>query len=447
MTKAKKSSYKSADVTSVDKDAMSYILTLVRNQEAAKNVAGALNAISQNHGGRELKKEIVDAIIPPASPLHDITKAFRKYTDLPLELPVHSFLFYLSSWLLNNNVKVRVPSIQAEGGGQIVSPEIWTICLAPSGAGKTYSSDRIRKHAPISPTIEGIKSGAAFFDVLQKNEQNGDVNAMFVDEVGQMIKQIETVGSPLATLKEYLLNAYGGTQITYTTKGKGDQKVSRTNLSFYGCNVTETFFDALSKESFLDGFCQRYAFVIAESDEDRHFTEFPAYNNIKIEEQAKKAWDRITEIPLHDEYVYSTDAVIAYNTHFKELGLMIEQKGVVNVSFFRRLLQRAHKLALLYHIILGKNAQQEIDVIDVEWAMRLTESHLIDVTQAILYKSGSAKDALLKVAQIEEEMKSQNKKLVASTLTQKMRVVKDGAIDPKSLLLAHKNARPTKDKK
>ena len=433
--KSKNSSFKTTKATSVDKDAMSLINLVIHNNTAAKNVAGAINAATNE----KLKKDHVDSLIPPGSPLHDVTKAFKKYSDLPLELPVHNFLFYLSSWLLSEGVSVKIP--MAGGGGQTVTPEIWTIVLAPSGAGKTYSSDRIKAHAPIQPTIEGVKSGPAFFDMMLKNEQQGQVNAMFVDEAAQMIKEMETPGSPLASVKEYLLNSYGGTPLVHTSVKGGERVVSNSTMAFYGCNVIETFFDALKKESFLDGFCQRFAFVIAPLDIERHFTEFPAYNNILIEQAAKAAWDNITAIPVHKQYVYSMQAVNAYNTRFKELGLMIEARGVVNVSFFRRLLQRAHKLALLYHIILGKNEQQEIDVVDVEWAMRVTESHLIDVTQAILYKTGGAREALAKVAEIDEELKLKGKNLVVSTLNQKMRVAKDGVIHAESLLAAHKNSR------
>jgi len=88
------------------------------------------------------------------------------------------------------------------------------------------------------------------------------------------------------------------------------------------------------------------------------------------------------------------------------------------VSFFRRLMQRAHKLALLYHIILGKSEIPQIDEIDVAWAMRLTEWHLRDISKAILAKSGKAADVLISLRTLEAKAKADGRQLTARNVQQ-----------------------------
>jgi hypothetical protein len=394
--------------TSADQDAIGYLAALAANSVAARNHAGAANAVSSF----EKKKWEGDMVVPPGTPLFDLLEAFKRHTDLPLCLSMHSFLFYLSTWLLDQETTVYCE-------GQTLTPELWTIVLAPSGCGKTYSLDRIRTTAPTQATIQGVKSGAAFFDALLSNEQQGRVNAMLVDEVGQLIQQIEQKGSPLADLKGYLLDAYGGNSITHNTVKGGERIVNDTTMTFLGLNVDETMWGILSPTSFLDGFCQRFAFVIAERDSERHFTDFPRYNNEQIEAVVAKAWSELTAIQPLKQYTYSPQATAEYDKKFREFGLDIERDGVVNVSFFRRLLQRAHKLALLYHIILGKAAIAEIDAVDVAWAMRLTEWHLRDISKAILAKAGKAGVVLRDVQAMAAKRAAEGRTLTARDLQQR----------------------------
>lgn len=406
-TKAKSKSLKMA-ATSADQVPQDYLAALASSRVAARNFAGAINAESSF----EKKKWEGDMVVPPGTPLFKLLESFKTHTDLPLSLSMHSFFFYLSTWLLEHKSTVYCD-------GQTLTPELWTIVLAPSGCGKTYSLDRIRAHAPTQATIQGIKSGAAFFDAMLSNEQKGLPNAMLVDEVGQLVQQIEQRGSPLVDLKGYLLEAYGGNSITHTTVKNGERVVKDTTMSFLGLNVDETMWNILTPTSFLDGFCQRFAFVIAERDSERHFTDFPRYNNEQIEQVVASAWGTLTATSPLKQYIYSPDAIAAYDRKFREFGMDIERDGVVNVSFFRRLMQRAHKLALLYHIILGKSAIPQIDEIDVAWSMRLTEWHLRDISTAILTKSGNAADMLRGIQALAAKSKAEGKSLSTRDVQQR----------------------------
>jgi len=407
-----------------------YILAISTSNEAARNHAGAVNF----HSAIEKYQWAGDKCVPPCTPLYDVIEAFRRNTDLPLDLAMHSMFFYLSTWLLDCGTSIKCD-------GQTLTPEIWTIVLAPSGCGKTYSLDRIKKSAPVQASIMGIKSGAAFFDALQENSDLGRVNAMVVDEVGQMIQQIEQIGSPLATLKESLLNAYGGGEISHTTARHGRRTVANTTMTFLGLNVDQTLLSVLSPTSMLDGFAQRFTFVFSKRDPSRHFKDFPRYNNAQIEEVTECAWKKLTEATPLECYTYTLEALKAYDDSFREFGEHIERDGVVNVSFFRRTMQRAHRLALLYHVILGKAENPTIDVEDVQWAMRMTACHLIDAATIIVAKSGKAGDIMNSIDSVAKRFAAKGEALTCKSVGQYVRAVKDGHIPSRVLLDAYNKGR------
>jgi len=421
---------KSKKASEVSKYPLEFILALSNSKEAARNFAGAAN----------LDKTIEkyqwpgDKCVPPGTPLYDVLESFRRHTDLPLDLSMHSLFFYLSTWLLQCGSVI-------ECGGQTITPEIWTIILAASGCGKTFSLDRLTKGAPVQANIIGVKSEAAFFEALLNNQNAGRANAMLVDEVGQMVGQMEQIGSPLAPLKEALLNAYGGQKIVRATVKTGERTVEKSTMTFLGLNVDETMLNVLSPTSMLDGFCQRFTFVFAKRDPERHFKHFPRYDNAQIEAVTVNAWTRLTAIEPQAVYTYTPEALTAYDRSFLEFAEQIEVDGVVNVSFFRRTMQRAHRLALLYHIILGKAAVPEIDAEDVQWAMRMTANHLIDAATIILAKSGGAASILSSVEGLAQRFADKGQKLTRKAVGQYVRAVKDGAIPSGVLLDAYNNAR------
>lgn len=94
------------------------------------------------------------ALVPDGSPLNDLMDAFYKHTPIPLELPLFTFLFYLSAWLVQEDVGVLL-------GGKKVPPVLWVVLLARSGALKTFSQDVIKLNAPVqSENLDGFESDA-----------------------------------------------------------------------------------------------------------------------------------------------------------------------------------------------------------------------------------------------------------------------------------------------
>lgn len=406
-----------------------FIRFMAEQQNAAHTYAGAMSLNKKldrlNWRG--------DSAVPPGSPPDQILQAFRFHTDLPLDLPWHSFLFFLSTYCLDNGVTIKC-------GGQTITPELWTVVLAPSGAGKSYSLSRIKKGSPVSATIEGIASGAKLIEAMQENEQQGKPNAMLVDEFGQMLKGIESDGSPLADAKQYLLLAYDGDKIERNTK-KQSIVVEDSHMSILGLNVDETFINILSPESLLDGFAQRFAFCLAERDETRPFYEYSRYENDEIEEVVRKAWDRILKVQLHKTYTYSKEALAVYDAEFKRLGLEIHDGKQINVSFFRRLMQRTHKLALMMHLIEG----DESDIIterDVMWALRQTRLHIADTARLIAMKSPGANKLMKSVEALAERLAAKGEKLTPRRINQSIRASREAPDLSEAAFEAFNNMQP-----
>ncbi|WP_293510686.1 hypothetical protein [Parvibaculum sp.] len=72
-------------------------------------------------------------VIPPGSFADVVTDAFRPSTDIPLELPLAAVMTLISGRLLQAGCRIDLH-------GQKVKPTLWTVALAPSGAGKTYAT-------------------------------------------------------------------------------------------------------------------------------------------------------------------------------------------------------------------------------------------------------------------------------------------------------------------
>lgn len=410
-----------------------FIRFLAEQKNAAHNYAGAIN-IDKKLGSLNWRG---DAAIPPGSPPHDILEAFRFHTDLPLDLAWHSFLFFLSTHCLAKGVTI-------ECDGQTITPELWTVVLAPSGSGKSYSLSRIKKGAPVAATIEGIASGAKLIEQMQENELQGLPNAMLVDEFGQMLKSLETDGSPLSDAKQYFLLAYDGDKIERNTLKKSTV-VEDSHMSMLGLNVDETFIKILSPESLLDGFAQRFAYALAERDEERHFSDYPRYNNAQIEAVVVQAWAKLLAVPLHETYVYSVEALDAYDNEFRNMGRIIDEGKQINVSFFRRLMQRTHKLALMMHLILG-DSSNIISKTDVLWAMRQTRLHIADAARLIAMKSPNTNKIMESVEGLAERLAVKGQKLTARAINQHVHAARHNPELCQDALEAYNNMQAAKRK-
>jgi hypothetical protein len=302
---------------------------------------------------------------PPGTALDVLLKAFERNTDIPLELPFFTFLHYLTGILLANGTRISGPMGP-------MHPELWTIVLAPSGSGKSFTNKIIQDNSPVQSEFPEPATGPKFIEDLAATSPA----LWFQDEIAQKLKLIEKAGSPLSECKEYLLRAYDNRKIERATKVE-TITIDEPVLGILGINTPESFKKALSPESLLDGFAQRFGFVWAEKDPKRRMEDHPIYAVAELNKAAAQAFALINATPLHKKYVVNEEGTHAYRQAFRTLA----QPGVPE-SFYRRALFRAFKYATLYHIILGKTSDQ-IDAEDVGWGAKLCQLHIQDMGKVI----------------------------------------------------------------
>lgn len=318
--------------------------------------------------------------VPPSSILDSILSEFVMKTNIPLEIPFFVLFHVVSGYLLKNDVSLDVQ-------GQKIVPDIWTIILASSGAGKTFTQKIITKSLDITD-IEfkgtGIASSAKFVEELNKMPKGFWLR----DEFAQFLKKLETAG-PMEEMKDYLLRLYDNDTITRSTQ-KYDIEINDPALTILGLTVLETFSNYVDAESMLDGFAQRFNYVISEADPDRNFIDYPIW---EIDTSSwLKQWIDTTSI-IHKKYRTTPKSIDAFKSSFRLI-----YKHDLPESFFRRVAWKAHKYALIYHII-RKDKRDVLTLEDYGWAARALSMHLDDAATLIGDKNISDLEKLIQSAE------------------------------------------------
>lgn len=302
--------------------------------------------------------------LPPGTLMERIVQVFEQGTDIPLELPFFSFFHIVAGYLLRSRVLLRI-------GSEVVRPDIWTVVLASSGSGKTLAKEKIQAAIgtrDIEWDATGVSSAARFLEELAENNERLWVR----DEFAQFLRQVETPGGPMEEMKDYLLRIYDGARIRRATK-QYNVEINEPRLVILGLTVYETFGKYVSAESMLDGFAQRFSYVVARRDPKRPMTDFPFYDFGNEAQSWKADWERLTQA-IRPEYRATPEAIEAFKAAFQ----LLFRDGIPE-SFYRRLLWRAHKYALLYHVIRGQAADPQLLPEDYGWAARVIRLHLDDV--------------------------------------------------------------------
>lgn len=324
-------------------------------------------AFSARRGLEKIWRGVV--AVPPGSLLEDICKEWQEKTNIPLEIPFHTFLSLLAGYLVEKNINVSVE-------GKIVSPDFWTIILGSSGSGKTWTKKELREIVQAEEvSATGAAGAAAWLQTLSENPRGIWVR----DEFLQLLKQLEQTG-PMSEVKDYLLRVYDNETIVRKTK-RDEIVVERPALVILAFNVFETFVRSMSIESLTDGFAQRFGYVVAKEDPKRPWQEYPMW---KIPPESKTTWqDRWNEIKgrMLTTYEAGEEGIEAFKRTFKNLsGIDIPE------SFYRRVLWKSHKYALLYHV-LRTPEEQTINEEDYAWAARLIGLELSNAAE-VLEKAG-----------------------------------------------------------
>lgn len=307
--------------------------------------------------------------IPPGTILDIAIRGWHTRTCIALELVLFTLLHHIAHWLLSLGTYV-------EFAGCCIYPDIWSIILAPSGAGKTFTEQRISSAMRITDKFPEITSAAKFIEDLEQYNNR----LLIVDEFAQLLKKMDTL-SHLVELKGYLLRTYDHSAISRRTKKAGITTIEKPMLSIMGLNVTESFLATVSLESMIDGFSQRFAYVIADKDPSRPFINYPVFKLQDTVSAISIEWDVLKGVHVHTAYTVDRGADAIFDETFR--FLITEDSTDIPESFYRRILWRGIQYALLYHYILKKDSSV-IDAEDMAWGLRLCELGLQDGRRLII---------------------------------------------------------------
>lgn len=356
-------------------------------------------------------------VVPPDTFLDVVTSAFRAQTDIPLELPLAVTMTLVSGRLLRAGCGIDI-------NGQRIKPILWTLALAASGAGKSYVLQRVLDIAGPIELFPDPGSAAQFVQDLAAHNRSVWVR----DEFGQFLKSLDQQ-THMAELRDYLLRLYDGQTISRRTKSD-PISIQDPALVILGTTVLETFKDCVSPESLVDGFAQRYNFIVAPPDPSRCAADFPLYDLRPYEDAMRTAWSRIEELPLHPIYRVGTEAVEAFKIAFKDL---MPADQALPLSFFRRVMFSGIRYAAVYHLLLGDECD-EITARDMGWAIRMVSLHLEDARQILDgYGLSELERVVCRVEQIKAEVEASGRKCKPRDLIRRIAAIKT-ANEAKALL-------------
>lgn len=356
-----------------------------------------------------------ETAVPPASFLQKGIDLFKETTDFPLEVPKYLILHYLAAYLLSRNVTVKV-------AGMTMHPDFWTVILAPSGSGKTFTEQFLSKlfKSLNIPMMPNANSAAKFVELLQEHNHGLWIR----DEFGQFIKQMESNTGPQAEMRDILLNLYGGGKIERHTK-QSDIVIENAALSFVGLTVGETYLQQMSLESIVDGFGQRFSYVFADPDPSRPMKDFPLYTTHKkstrgLQGELNKIVGCVTD---GDVFTVGTKAEDEFNRAFRSLA----NGATIPDSFFRRAMIRAVQYALVYHVMFKKRSKT-LDADDMAWAVRLTALRLRDAGRLLEgHGMSELEQWCLRAEAIRERCKQEGKDFTPREVSRGIHAIKTAA--------------------
>lgn len=351
---------KSKPAKNIENQQLEFLLQAVERSQDARDTVKAMLAARR---GPKIWRGFIAT--PPGSLLETIVGAFLHRTDFPLEIPFFATLHFVAAWLLKNGVSINF-------AGSNFRPDLWTVILASSGAGKTFVTNRLESVLAVNADFPEPASAAKFVADLAEHNHGFWVR----DEFSQLLRGIEQQPH-LAELRDYLLRVYDGKRVERRTK-KEEIVIENPALVILGLTVLESFGEHVSPESMVDGFAQRFGYVIARRDENRDPREFAIYDLRGEEEAIRGGWKRVSScVEKGARYRVTDGGEEAFRQAFAAL-----MPNDIPLSFYRRVLFRAIKYALLYHVLLCRPGV-EIDAEDISWAARVCWLQLQDAAELI----------------------------------------------------------------
>ena len=355
-------------------------------------------------------------LLPSNSLLETVCAAFQERTDIPLEIPFFTTIVAVAAHALKKGAQIDLD-------GQIILPSPWVNILAPSGSGKSFAWSRIfHVIAKNLDLIPDSASAAKWIETLAEHNRGIYIR----DEIGQFLKALDTQ-TYMQEIRDYLLQAYDHAPISRNLK-KNPIEIECPAFCLLGFSVDETWPDCVTPEMMLDGFAQRFNYVVAER---RAGEPIPLYRLGDWTKRIAEKWKEIEAVPVHPVYQITNQAQAAYEEAFRVLNRRTGDR--IPMSFFRRVLFAGLPYALAYHLVLGKTTP-EIDAQDVGWSARLAERHIADGSK--LLENYGLSEIEKKVRQVESLVKaarSDGRPLKAREIIRRVRGVRN-AVEARALL-------------
>lgn len=315
----------------------------------------------------------LDDCIPTGSVIEAVDRYFWEFTDIPRELPFFYVMHYVLATLLQRGVQIHK-------GKQVILPDLWTIVVAGSGAGKTLSQRNLDK--ALSGEINLFSDAMTSLQFLT-NLRDQRLALYIKDEFAQFLRAVAKETS-MQNVRDYLLRTYDNGNIEHTTT-KSSVKVENSAIGILGYTPTDTLKMHMTREMLLDGFAQRFSYCVAEKDERPIVGDYD-FDNLSA--RVSPLWKKIISMPIHPVYKVSQDARLVFN---QVVGTIVGKAREINIndSFSRRLAFTTYKYGLAYHILAGKE-DDTIDPDDLAQASKLVSLHLVSLRKILdMYEAPS----------------------------------------------------------
>lgn len=314
------------------------------------------------------------ALVPKGSFLARVL-TFFKDTDCSYALPLWQLIMIAASYLTQGGAGTTIAGL-----GHI-RPNLWTLALAPSGSAKTLAADEVAKIlipdgslTPIRMLATGSTDAQWIIDLADNNG-----SYWLQDEAGQFFQNV--LKNPMySRIKPWMLEAYSNKPISNRLKSeKVKLEVEDPHFTFFGLTVRETWKDNVDAASMLDGFCQRFNYVIApkrtDTDMFDHFLYFSGAGVDDKRAELRELWESLCYQEGALGSYELTEDVLPFLSDWW-LGLRSTWgDGELPGSFIRRTGYSVLSYLVVLHFLLGRS-RQKIDLETAELATKFAEFHI-----------------------------------------------------------------------
>ena len=309
----------------------------------------------------------LDDCIPKGSILDAVDRIFYEKTDLPRELPFYITVQYLASLLLQQGVIIQ------KSKTQVIYPDLWTIVMVGSGGGKTLTLNAISNALGGKlKMFDDADSFPAFFDNLVA----GNKSFFLKDEFAKFIRAVNR-DPKMAGLQGCLLNIYSNSTVKRGLKNDAPF-VETPALTILGLTQIANITSTISKSMLEDGFAQRFGYVYGEKDARPRVLD---YVLDELGDEVSPLWKQLTATPFHA--VYRLDDVVS-KTWAEGGKIIMDRSDALGITedFSRRVLFRAFKYALIYHVLTGKT-DEYLHASDMAYGLMLCAREMRDTTRLL----------------------------------------------------------------